>query len=116
MKINFNELTESVHNLLFGIITMTTMQDSTATVECIHSDDYYSAKGRFIVKDDTITFAFINIKDYDPNDKIFPIKEVTKLARKDHEAIAEVLALFEDCQLNFGYDPTIKFRGASNGK
>ena len=41
MKINFNELTESVHNLLFGTITMTTMQDSTATVECIHSDDYY---------------------------------------------------------------------------
>lgn len=116
MKINFNELQESVHNLLFGTITMVAMQDSTATVECIHSDDYYSAKGRFIVKDDTITFAFINIKDYDPKDKIFPIKEVTKLARKDPESIAEVLALFEDCQLNFGYDPTIKFREASNGK
>lgn len=113
--INLNELTESVKNLLFGKVTVEMMQ-GLIVVECVHSDDYFYAKGRFIIESDKIIFAFINTKDYIPNDKIFPAKEVTKLARRDNDAIAEVLEIFEDCQIDFGYDSTIIVKGDPNGK
>ena len=115
MITNINEITESVSNLLFGNVSVEIMQDSVV-VECTYNDSICNAKGRFAIKDDNINFAFINIKEYDPEDIIFWNKEISKLARKDPKAIAEVLEIFEDCHNNFGYDPTIKVRGKSNGK
>lgn len=110
--LRLDEVAENVHNLLFGDITIEESQNTFA-VECIHKDDYYHITGRFVIekKDNKIIFAFINMQDFIENDRIYPVKEVTKLGRVNDDAIAEVLESFEDCQLNFGYSSFIKLKG-----
>ena len=49
--------------------------------------------------------------DFIESDRIYPVKEVTKLGRVNDDAIAEVLESFEDCNLNFGYSSFIKLKG-----
>jgi hypothetical protein len=110
--IRLGEVAENVHNLLFGNISIEETQN-TFSVECIHKDDYYHIKGRFIIEksDNKISFAYINMLDFIESDRIYPVKEVTKLGRVNDDAIAEVLESFEDCHLNFGYNSFIKLKG-----
>lgn len=110
--LKLGEVSESVSNLLFGNITIRETQN-TFSVECIHKDDYYHIKGRFIIEksDNKISFAYINMLDFIESDRIYPVKEVTKLGRVDHDAILDVLELFKDCNLNFGYSSFIKLKG-----
>ena len=111
--LKLGEVSESVSNLLFGNITIRETQN-TFSVECIHKDDYYHIKGRFVIdknNDNKIIFAFINMLDFIESDRIYPVKEVTKLGRVDHDAILDVLESFEDCNLNFGYSSFIKLKG-----
>lgn len=110
--LRLGEVAESVNNLLFGNITISETQN-TFSVECIHKDDYYHITGRFVIekKDNKIIFVFINMQDFIENDRIYPVKEVTKLGRVNDDAIAEVLESFEDCNLNFGYSSFIKLKG-----
>lgn len=110
--LRLGEVAENVNNLLFGNITISETQN-TFSVECIHKDDYYHIKGRFLIekKDNKISFAYINMLDFVENDRIYPVKEVTKLGRVNDDAIAEVLESFEDCNLNFGYSSFIKLKG-----
>ena len=51
------------------------------------------------------------MQDFIESDRIYPVKEVTKLGRVDHDAILDVLESFEDCNLNFGYSSFIKLKG-----
>lgn len=110
--LKLGEVAEFVSNLLFGDITIRETQN-TFSVECIHKDDYYHIKGRFIIEksDNKISFAYINMLDFIESDRIYPVKEVTKLGRVNDDAIAEVLESFEDCSLNFGYSSFIKLKG-----
>lgn len=110
--LKLSEVSETVSNLLFGNITIRETQN-TFSVECIHKDDYYHIKGRFIIEksDNKISFAYINILDFIESDRIYPVKEVTKLGRVNDDAIAEVLESFKDCGLNFGYSSFIKLKG-----
>lgn len=110
--LKLGEVSEAVSNLLFGNITIRETQN-TFSVECIHKDDYYHIKGRFIIEksDNKISFAYINMLDFIESDRIYPVKEVTKLGRVDHDAILDVLELFKDCNLNFGYSSFIKLKG-----
>ena len=110
--LKLGEVSESVSNLLFGNITIRETQN-TFSVECIHKDDYYHIKGRFVIdkEESRVIFAFINMQDFIESDRIYPVKEVTKLGRVDHDAILDVLELFKDCNLNFGYSSFIKLKG-----
>lgn len=110
--LKLGEVSEAVSNLLFGNITINETPN-TFSVECIHKDDYYHIKGRFLIekKDNKISFAYINMLDFVENDRIYPVKEVTKLGRVNDDAIAEVLESFKDCSLNFGYSSFIKLKG-----
>lgn len=110
--LKLGEVSEAVSNLLFGNITIRETQN-TFSVECIHKDDYYHIKGRFLIEksDNKISFAYINMLDFIESDRIYPVKEVTKLGRVNDDAIAEVLESFEDCNLNFGYSSFIKLKG-----
>lgn len=110
--LKLGEVSEAVSNLLFGNITIRETQN-TFSVECIHKDDYYHIKGRFIIEksDNKISFAYINMLDFIESDRIYPVKEVTKLGRVDHDAILDTLKSFEDCNLNFGYSSFIKLKG-----
>lgn len=110
--LKLGEVSEAVSNLLFGNITIRETQN-TFSVECIHKDDYYHIKGRFIIEksDNKVSFAYINMLDFIESDRIYPVKEVTKLGRVDHDAILDVLELFKDCNLNFGYSSFIKLKG-----
>lgn len=110
--LRLSEVSEAVHNLLFGDITISETQN-TFSVECIHKDDYFHIKGRFLIekKDNKIDFAYINILEFVDSDRIYPVKEVTKLGRVNDDAIDNVLESFEDCQLNFGYSSFIKLKG-----
>lgn len=110
--LKLGEVSESVSNFLFGNITIRETQN-TFSIECIHKDDYYHIKGRFIIEksDNKISFAYINMLDFIESDRIYPVKEVTKLGRVDHDAILDVLELFKDCNLNFGYSSFIKLKG-----
>lgn len=110
--LKLSEVSEAVSNLLFGNITIRETQN-TFSVECIHKDDYYHIKGRFLIEksDNKISFAYINMLDFIESDRIYPVKEVTKLGRVDHDAILDVLELFKDCNLNFGYSSFVKLKG-----
>lgn len=106
------EVEKAFKRILFGEVVIEETQN-TFTVECIHKDDYYHIKGRFIIEksDNKISFAYINMLDFINSDRIYPVKEVTKLGRVNDDAIAEVLESFEDCNLNFGYSSFIKLKG-----
>lgn len=106
------EVEKVMNRIIFGKVVIEETQNTFA-VECIHKDDYYHIKGRFIIEksDNKISFAYINMLDFIESDRIYPVKEVTKLGRVNDDAIAEVLESFEDCNLNFGYSPFIKLKG-----
>lgn len=106
------EVEKAMNRIIFGKVVIEETQN-TFSVECIHKDDYYHIKGRFIIEksDNKISFAYINMLDFIESDRIYPVKEVTKLGRVDHDAILDVLELFKDCNLNFGYSSFIKLKG-----
>lgn len=107
------EVEKAMNRIIFGKVVIEETQNTFA-VECIHKDDYYHIKGRFVIdknNDNKIIFAFINMLDFIESDRIYPVKEVTKLGRVNDDAIAEVLESFEDCNLNFGYSSFIKLKG-----
>lgn len=107
------EVEKAMNRIIFGKVVIEETQN-TFSVECIHKDDYYHIKGRFVIdknNDNKIIFAFINMLDFIESDRIYPVKEVTKLGRVNDDAIAEVLESFEDCNLNFGYSSFIKLKG-----
>ena len=106
------EVEKAMNRILFGKVVIEETQN-TFSVECIHKDDYYHIKGRFIIEksDNKISFAYINMLYFVESDRIYPVKEVTKLGRVNDDAIAEVLESFEDCSLNFGYSSFIKLKG-----
>jgi len=106
------EVEKAFNRILFGKVIIEETQNTFA-VECKHKDDYYHIKGRFVIdkKESRVIFAFINMQDFIESDRIYPVKEVTKLGRVNDNAIAEVLESFEDCSLNFGYSSFIKLKG-----
>lgn len=110
--LRLDEVEKACKRILFGKVVIEETQN-TFSVECIHKDDYYHIKGRFIIEksDNKISFAYINMLDFIESDRIYPVKEVTKLGRVDHDAILDVLELFKDCNLNFGYSSFIKLKG-----
>lgn len=110
--LKLGEVEKATDRILFGKIVIEETQN-TFSVECTHKDDYYHIKGRFLIdkKDRKIIFAFINMQEFIESDRIYPVKEVTKLGRVDHDAILDVLELFKDCNLNFGYSSFIKLKG-----
>lgn len=110
--LKLGEVEKATDRILFGKIVIEETQN-TFSVECAHKDDYYHIKGRFLIdkKDRKIIFAFINMQEFIESDRIYPVKEVTKLGRVDHDAILDVLELFKDCNLNFGYSSFIKLKG-----
>lgn len=110
--LKLGEVEKAMNRILFGKVVIEETQN-TFSVECIHKDDYYHIKGRFIIEksDNKISFAYINMLDFIESDRIYPVKEVTKLGRVNDDAIAEVLESFEDCNLNFGYSSFIKLKG-----
>ena len=110
--LKLGEVEKAMNRILFGKVVIEETQNTFA-VECIHKDDYYHIKGRFVIdkKESRVIFAFINMQDFIENDRIYPVKEVTKLGRVNDDAIAEVLESFEDCSLNFGYSSFIKLKG-----
>lgn len=112
------EVEKAMNRIIFGKVVIEETQN-TFSIECIHKDDYYHIKGRFLIEksDNKISFAYINMLDFIESDRIYPVKEVTKLGRVNDDAIAEVLESFEDCNLNFGYSSFIKLKGLEeNGK
>ena len=111
--LKLSEVEKAMNRILFGKVVIEETQNTFA-VECKHKDDYYHIKGRFVIdknNDNKIIFAFINMLDFIESDRIYPVKEVTKLGRVNDDAIAEVLESFEDCNLNFGYSSFIKLKG-----
>ena len=106
------EVEKAMNRILFGKVVIEETQNTFA-VECKHKDDYYHIKGRFVIdkEESRVIFAFINMQDFIESDRIYPVKEVTKLGRVDHDAILDVLELFKDCSLNFGYSSFIKLKG-----
>ena len=110
--LKLSEVEKAMNRIIFGKVVIEETQN-TFSVECIHKDDYYHIKGRFIIEksDNKISFAYINMLDFIESDRIYPVKEVTKLGRVDHDAILDVLELFKDCNLNFGYSLFIKLKG-----
>ena len=106
------EVENAFKRILFGKVVIEETQN-TFSVECKHKDDYYHIKGRFIIEksDNKISFAYINMLDFVDNDRIYPVKEVTKLGRVNDDAILDVLESFKDCNLNFGYSLFIKLKG-----
>lgn len=116
--LRLREVETAFKRVLFGKVVIEETQNTFA-VECNHKDDYYHIKGRFVIdkKESRVIFAFINMQDFIESDRIYPVKEVTKLGRVDHDAILDVLGLFKDCNLNFGYSSFIKLKGLEdNGK
>ena len=116
--LRLGEVEKAFKRVLFGKVIIEETQN-TFSVECKHKDDYYHAKGRFLIDKEKskVIFAFVNVQDFNENDRTCPVKEVTKLGRVDHDAITEVLELFKDCNLNFGYSSFIKLKGLEeNGK
>ena len=110
--LKLGEVEKAMNRIIFGKVVIEETQN-TFSVECIHKDDYYHIKGRFLIEksDNKISFAYINMLDFIESDRIYPVKEVTKLGRVNDDAIAEVLESFEDCSLNFGYSSFIKLKG-----
>lgn len=110
--LKLGEVEKAMNRILFGKVVIEETQNTFA-VECKHKDDYYHIKGRFIIEksDNKISFAYINMLDFIESDRIYPVKEVTKLGRVNDDAIAEVLESFEDCSLNFGHNSFIKLKG-----
>lgn len=110
--LKLGEVEKAMNRILFGKVVIEETQNTFA-VECNHKDDYYHIKGRFVIEksDNKISFAYINMLDFIESDRIYPVKEVTKLGRVDHDAILDVLELFKDCNLNFGYSSFIKLKG-----
>lgn len=116
--LRLGEVEDAFKRILFGKVVIEETQN-TFSVECNHKDDYCHAKGRFLIEksDNKISFAYINMLDFIESDRIYPVKEVTKLGRVNDDAIAKVLESFKDCSLNFGYSSFIKLKGLEdNGK